>query len=155
MEFVYDRTAEDVERVIELTKKYQEVTITEEEKVIWNSGMKGAINWMDLNRIESNISAIASIVSAQISAGRTDWKISDIPLPRDYERIRENVQRIKDTRSWLSFVSDVPEHPINTYQKWNDIEKIGYDIYINYIFTLESMYRCGEELCAGEGVGIL
>ena len=55
MEWVYDRTQADVERVKVLNDKYAAGTISEEEKMEWAAGMKGALNVADLNRIESNI----------------------------------------------------------------------------------------------------
>lgn len=63
MEWVYDRTQEDVERAKLLTQKYAAGAITETEKKEWASGMKGALNASDLNRIEGNIREIAGILA--------------------------------------------------------------------------------------------
>ena len=53
--FVYDRTQEDVFRAIELNGgKYINRTITPEEKEEWMAGIKGALNLLDLQRIEWN-----------------------------------------------------------------------------------------------------
>lgn len=157
MEFVYDRTHADVDLVIELTKKYQNGTITDAEKEIWNTGMKGAINAEDLNRIESNIFAIASRMGIleKIQKCRTDWEKTDIPRPDDYERIRANTRTIKSALRYSTGVASVPERPFNTYDKWNDIERILYDIDDMYTRIIDSLYHCGDNLYAGEEVGVI
>lgn len=155
MVFVYDRTMKDVEYVMELTKKYQDGTITEDEKRIWADGMKGALNAGDLNRIESNISAIAAILQAEIEECRTDWSVHDRPHAKDYDRIRSNTQSIKNALAYTPGVAAVPDRPLNTYEKWNEIEKILYDVNELHTRIINSLYRCGDELYAGEGVGWL
>lgn len=157
MEFVYDRTPSDVEFVIELTKKYQNGTITDAEKEIWNTGMKGAINAEDLNRIESNIATIASRmrISGNIQSCRTDWEKTSIPRPDDYERIRVNTKTIKNALRYATGVALVPDRPLNTYDKWNDIEKILYDIDDMYTRIIDSLYHCGDNLYTGEEVGVI
>ena len=67
MEWVYDRTQADVERVKVLNDKYAAGTISEEEKMEWAAGMKGALNVADLNRIESNIREIAETLQSLAS----------------------------------------------------------------------------------------
>lgn len=150
--FIYDRAQEDVERIKELTEKYLNGTITDEEKSEWNGNSKGAFNLLDINRIEHNISSIASLLIVFVDTKQ--WKYGDIPRVSDYERIRTNVQKIED--SWiLSDLPEVPEQPLNTFQKWNDIEKILHDIYRNYKRYRESYYYCGTEIFAGEECGDL
>lgn len=153
--FVYNRTMEDVEHVIELTRKYQEGTITDEEKRIWSNGMKGAINASDLNRIESNISVVASILCAKIKDSRKDWTSYDIPYTEDYDRIINNTQIIRDALPYAPGVPTVPGRPLNTFEKWNDIERITHDMKELYIRIINSRYQCGDEIIAGEEVGML
>lgn len=153
MEWVYDRSQKDVDRAIELNTKYVSGVITEEEKEEWAAGLKGALNAVDLNRIESNIATIAAYVAASVKTRA--WTAADIPRESDFLRIRNNVQSIKDAWIGLSSTPEIPAQPLNTYLKWNDIERILYDIYFVYERTVKSYDYCGEELFAGEGIGVI
>ena len=155
LEFVYDRTRQDVEYVIELTRKYQKGTITDEEKEIWMGGIKGSLNAGDLNRNEFNISFISTMISVEVEERPDTWTAKDIPHAEDYERIRNNVQKIRDGWVQLPGMPPVPQRPLNTFDKWNDIEKILHDIYHLYMRIQSSYYQCGEGLYAGEEVGEL
>lgn len=151
MEWIYDRTQEDVEKAKEINRKYIEKTITEEEKINWSVGMKGALNASDLNRIESNTAVIAQMVGTQVIT--KEWTSSDIPRESDYFRIRENIQHIRDAWYVVAGLPPTPTQPLNTYQKWNDIEKILHDLYYSYEKIIG--YFCGTEVYAGEGIGII
>lgn len=157
--FVYDRKQEDVDRVKELNEKYLNGTITEEEKQEWNTGiygkvgLKGALNLSDLKRIENNTQIIGGLVSAVVNV--KSWEYGDIPRVSDYRRIKDNVQKIKDAFMVHHDTPEVPEQPLNTYQKWNDIEKILHDVYYIYVRLKNSYYYCDTEMYAGEGIGDL
>lgn len=159
LDFVYDRTQEDVDRVKELNARYLGGTITEDERREWGTGingvcgLKGAFNLADIQRIEGNALTIGGLVAATVNA--KEWKYGDIPRASDYARIRENVQKIKDSQMVLSVTPEVPVQPLNTFQKWNDIEKILHDVYYVYTRLQESYYYCGTEMYAGEGIGDL
>lgn len=158
MEFVYDRTQADVDRVKYLNDRYISGDITEEERQEWNTGingiagLKGAFNLADIQRIEENCRTISEILSADVDT--KEWEYGDIPRASDYLRIRDNVQRIRDTYPAISSIPQVPEQPLNTYHKWNDIEKILHDVYSIYVRIQNSFYYCGE-MYAGEGIGEL
>lgn len=155
--FVYDRTQEDVERVRYLNKKYINRTITDEEKQEWNTGingklgLKGAFNLSDIKRNENNCRIIGGLVEADVDV--KEWEYGDIPRVSDYLRIRDNVQRIRDAYLTYSDTPPTPIQPLNTYQKWNDIEKILHDVYYIYTAIQNSYYYCGTEMYAGEGIG--
>lgn len=169
--FVYDRTQEDVDRVKYLNERYLMREITEEERKEWSrgvvqnhtlayelgirgtQGLKGAINLSDMQRIEWNEEVIADLLDVAIEV--REWSYSDIPTIADYKRIRENVKKLRNALFKLSQTPNVPEQPLNTYQKWNDIEKILNDVYTSYMAFLRSKYYCDTELYAGEGVGEL
>ena len=157
--FVYDRTQEDVDRVKELNRKYLDGTITEEEKQEWNTGingkvgLKGALNLSDIKRIENNVKVIGALVAAAVSV--REWDYGDIPRVSDYTRRCGNVQKIRSTFIVHADTPQVPKQPLNTYQKWNDIEKILHDVYYIYVRLKNSYYYCGTEMCAGEGIGDL
>lgn len=150
--FVFDRTQEDVDRVLELQKKYIDGTITDDEKKEWNDGIKGAINISDINRIEENIDAISSVISVKTVV--KSWEMGNIPNASDYRRILSNVQKICEGWAVLPDTPEIPKQPLNTYQKWNDIEHILYDVYYLYNTTSAHLYY-GGEISAGEGIGII
>lgn len=159
LDFVYDRTQADVDRVKELNRKYLDGTITEDERREWDTGingkfgLKGAFNLSDIQRIEGNVQVIGGLVAAIVDV--RGWEYGDIPRVSDYVRIRENVQRIKDALMVLSDTPELPGQPLNTYQKWNDIERILHDVYGIYVRLKNSYYYCGDGMYAGEGIGIL
>ena len=159
LNFVYDRTQADVDRLKELNSRYLARTITDREIREWSTGingkagLKGALNLSDVNRVEENTSAIARCLATIVST--KEWEYGDIPRVSDYQRIRNNVQKIKDSFMALSDTPDVPDQPLNTYQKWNDIERILHDVYYIYVRLQNSYHYCGTEVYAGEGIGDL
>lgn len=85
MEFIMDRTYEDVQEIIDMAKRGW-LDFSEEEKEKWLAGMKGALNYTDLNRMASNINEIKQMLDSVVSGGietniesKTDWLVTDIP----------------------------------------------------------------------------
>ena len=130
MEFVYDRSAQDV---LQMTKK-------------------GVLNAEDINRIENNTGDIADKIAVPVTV--KSWPVGGLPRVSDYKRIRDNVERIRQGYGIRSDTPATPEQPLNTYQKWNDIERILFDVNDLYDRTENARAYCGE-IFAGEGVGIL
>lgn len=130
MEFVYDRSAQDV---LQRTKK-------------------GVLNAEDINRIENNTGDIADKIAVPVTV--KSWPVGGLPRVSDYKRIRDNVERIRQGYGIRSDTPVTPEQPLNTYQKWNDIERILFDVNDLYDRTENARAYCGE-IFAGEGVGIL
>ena len=130
MEFVYDRSAQDV---LQMTKK-------------------GVLNADDINRIENNTGDIADKIAVPVTV--KSWSVGGLPRVSDYKRIRDNVERIRQGYGIRSDTPATPEQPLNTYQKWNDIERILFDVNDLYDRTENARAYCGE-IFAGEGVGIL
>ena len=130
MEFVYDRSAQDV---LQTTKK-------------------GVLNADDINRIENNTGDIADKIAVPVTV--KSWPVGGLPRVSDYKRIRDNVERIRQGYGIRSDTPVTPEQPLNTYQKWNDIERILFDVNDLYDRTENARAYCGE-IFAGEGVGIL
>lgn len=153
MIWVYDRTQSDVDFAKNLNQKYIAGTITEEEKAQWSSGLKGSLNADDLNRIESNIASLAELLKIELPT--KSWSRNTIPRESDYLRIRDNVQLIRDTWNISSSVPGTPTQPLNTFQKWNDIERILYEVYTSYEKTMSNYAYCGNEMYAGEGIGVI
>lgn len=155
--FVYDRTQEDVDRVKYLNEQYLKGNITEDEKREWNIGingkvgLKGAFNLSDIKRNENNCKIIGELVAAPVII--KEWDYGNIPRVSDYARIRENVQKICSAFITYSDTPKVPDQPLNTYQKWNDVERILHDVYYIYVKIKNSYYYCATEIYAGEGIG--
>lgn len=130
--FVYDRTAEDVIQ----------------------KAAKAFLNAEDLRRIESNTELIAGYISVPVSV-RTDWQTGDLPRESDYERIRNNTEKIRTGYAIRADTPEVPERPYNHFQKWNDIEKILHDVFYIYINNFNNKIYCGEDVGCGDEIGVI
>lgn len=153
MEFIYDRTEEDVKRAAELNEKYAGGRITEHEKQEWMGNLKGALNLSDLNRIEGNLAVLAQHFNTTVA--QKTWACGDIPRTGDYKRILDNVQNVRSAWFALSDTPPTPVQPLNTYGKWNDIERILHDLNYTYQRYINNVCYCGTEICAGERIGDL
>lgn len=129
--FVIDRTQEDVEQ----------------------KTPKGYINASDLERVESNAELIAGYIAAPISV-KKDWKTGDLPRASDFKRISDNVEKIRSSYVIRADTPQTPAHPLNTWQKWNDLERILYDVFWIYINNYNNKDYCGE-ISAGEEIGVI
>lgn len=153
MDFVYDRKQEDVDLVKQLNEKMLTGTASAEEREVWKNGLKGALNNTDLNRIEENAERIAEEIAVMVSV--KTWNMAALPRASDYQRILQNVSKIRAGYGIMSDTPPVPKQPLNTYQKWNDIEKILYGVHYVYTHVQADLLYCGAEVYAGEGVGLL
>lgn len=124
--FVTDRTVEDIQE----------------------RNQKGFLNARDLNRIEKNNHTIGELAALIIPA-KYDWQVGELPRPSDYLRIRQGVQKLRDYVH-RSTTPQVPESPLNTYQKINDIEQIQKDCFDIYVGNKKNIAYAGE-FYAGEG----
>ena len=118
------------------------------------AGIKGALNVLDLQRIEWNTRLIGEFELLKLTVKTKGWKYGDIPKVSDFIRILDNVQKIRDAWALMSGTPNTPTQPLTTYQKWNDIEKIMHDISFTYGRSVEDISYCGE-LYAGEGIGTI
>ena len=129
---VTDRTEADASRYSELRDKGW-AAMTTAERAEWQSGMKGAYNASDLNRIAS---AMAYLSQRFASAGYsvpvsspTDWANGDIPRKDDLDTYLDDLRRI---RAALAVMDTTPSAPGSmdylTWAKANDIEKILVDV---------------------------
>ena len=82
---IFDRTAEDVSILKSLLEKGYD-NFTDEEKVLWQSDLKGALNASDLYRIEKNISVLLEEIGFIDIA--FNWLEIDIPDKEDFQKIR-------------------------------------------------------------------
>lgn len=146
---VCDRTAEDVELAQELTKKGYR-NLTEEEKVLWDSGLKGCQNVTDWNRVETDCRILSNVF--ELGLVTKTWGYDAVTIPAaDYERIRANVTELREAYIVHVTTPQVPGRPFNSYQKINDIEQILSDLYD--IVNSNFYYYCGTDIYTGDVIG--
>lgn len=146
-QWVTDRTQSDVDRVKEITAKARTGTWTDIEQEEWFAGMKGALNYMDFNRIESGIQELAAIVGASVSV-KTDWTDSGYMKVPDANRWLSNINSIRAKCSGPFAIADTPESMNKLdFSTMNQIEQILLDIE-----TLAKVYTTfSGEYMTGEG----
>ena len=145
---VTDRTQSDVNRVLELLEKGWQ-NFTDEEKEEWNDGLKGALNTSDLERVQNNIQLLSDVLEIGLSVSEVPTLLTETFL----EEVLSNVVAIREAHPAYTTTPANPAHPLNTYSKWNDIEKILSDIHT--ILLNNFCYYCGGEIYAGEETGLL
>ena len=91
---ITDRSILDIQKL----QEYDEIgykNLTTEQKDEWLSGMKGALNSSDLNRIESNQQYIFTLLSNQyILTFKTNWLMTDFVEDSDENRILMNLKTL-------------------------------------------------------------
>lgn len=157
-EFIYDRTQEDVDLVKELNAKYQNDTITNDEKAVWNGELKGALNLSDLQRNERNLYCISELLNLSLDTNFVpsthSYTIPEIPKESYYTNLLGNVQEAYDTDRLYTDTPNVPEGQLNTYEKWNAIEHILHDVYYVASSETDGTNYCGE-IYTGQMVGLI
>lgn len=129
---ITDRTQADVNLVRTLTAKGWK-TMTDSEKAEWQSGLKGAYNATDLNRVGAALNYIASRLN---SCGirikvfpKIDWQVADIPSP---EQMTAYLSDVATIRAALPVGMNTPDAPSDmvklTYTEANNIERILLDV---------------------------
>ena len=131
MIFIYDRSQADIE----------------------NRTEKGYINASDMERVETNTELIAGYIAVPVTVKKI-WKIGDLPRVSDFKRIRDNVEKIRSGYVIRADTPETPVQPLNTWQKWNDLEQILYDVFWIYFNNLNNKDYCGE-ISAGEEIGVI
>lgn len=128
---ITDRTILDIDKL----QEYDEIgykNLTTEQKNEWLSGMKGALNSSDLNRIESNQQYILNILSNQyILTFKTNWLMTDFVEDSDENRILMNLKTLMQPFNFEE-EPQVPEKPLNYFEKINQIESIILQMYDKY-----------------------
>lgn len=108
---------------------------------IENRTPKAFCNYNDLNRVEGNCEYLGKILSANTSTRM--WNPKDFPTASEMERLIRNMNRLREKAP--KGLPSIPTMPINTWEKWNVIEKILFelkeycdDTMQNFAFTGES-----------------
>lgn len=124
--FVTDRTQEDID----------------------NRTERAYINAGDLNRIEKNTYTICGLIDIVVET-KTDWAVGDIPRVADFARILEQIGKMYAFAHYHTTPAP-PERPLNTFQKYNDVEQIQKDCFAIYVGNKKNIVYAGE-IYAGEG----
>lgn len=159
---ITDRTQEDVERAEYLNGLwvYDQATGglrwsgTTEELSEWSSGLKGAYNASDLNRVGSAVEYVAGRFAdygyAVNVSPRKDWSMGDIPREADMVKYLSEVEQL---RSLVSVLPTTPETPGDmeclSYMEANNIEQILVDLDFLLTNMAAAWYYSGE-IYAGE-----
>lgn len=147
---ITDRNQDDVDRVKYLTNAILSGTNTEMEFLEFQQNLRGALNYSDLDRIEGNLRFLADLFKIDL----VDMSRDVIPRVPYFKKLLINVQRIRDLDYHFSDTPQVPEMPLNTYSKINDIEKILLHAYASYYRNSSDNVRvfCGESMYADNNV---
>lgn len=128
---IYNRSQNDIEKL----KSYREIgyqNLTSEQQLEWLSGMIGALNTKDLNRIENNIQTIADLLDIKGLSFKTNWNYTDFVKVSDERRIIDNLNKVKERYIFETERGDI-QLPLNRYEKINSIEKLIFDMYNAFI----------------------
>lgn len=117
-----------------------------------NKTSKGHYNVSDLNRVEEWCEYLTNLLTSysykvDIQV-KKNWQRSDFPTSSEMERIRQNINRLKE--AYFSF-TQIPENlEYMTIEKANDIEKILFEIdtLLNNMennFTYCGVASCGQD----------
>lgn len=145
---VTDRSQNDVNRVKAMMEKRWE-DFTNAEKTEWLSGLKGAINTSDIERIINNLSLLVEVLELDVEV----VGMPEIPGVAFQAQLLANVDQIRAGYCVKASTPATPTIPLNTYQKWNDVEQILADVYS--ILLNNFNHYCGYGLYAGGEIGLL
>ena len=153
LHLITDRTEADVERLKALCAKGW-TGMSDAEKEEWLSGLKGAYNAADLNRVGSAVEYVAGRLRefgyAAAVNPKKDWTTENIPTPEQMERYLTDVATL---RSALAVLPTTPETPADmeklTYTEANNIEKILEDVDLLLTYMAQAWYYSGD-VYAGE-----
>lgn len=153
---VTDRTQADVERVKALAAKGF-AAMTAAERAEWLTGMKGAYNASDMNRVGTALNYLAGrlgpICGKIITwTAKTDWAVTDIATASQAETYRQQIQDIRDALAYPAGTPDAPELACLTYTDANNIErilKLCEELIVN---VAKSFRHTGAAECAAGGL---
>ena len=133
MEFqaITDRTQKDIEN--------------REEKVLFFPDL--------LNRIETNITIIASLLNVTDLTIKTNWGRSDWYTPGQITRLLENAATL---RAAYYVYHDTPELPdtLIDWEQFNSYEKVLSDLYALFLENQYNKIYCGETF-SGQTIGVI
>lgn len=124
---VYNRAQGDIDE-IKVNRQIGYQNLSGVEQIKWVSGLIGALNAKDLNRIETNLQTIADLLDIDDLLFKTDWDYTDVVRMVDELRIISNLKKIEERYIFETERKDI-KLPLNHYEKINAIEKLISDMY--------------------------
>ena len=148
LHLITDRTQFDVDRVKLLAKKGF-ANLTSKERFEWETGLKGAYNYTDLNRVQSAIRFLQerfSDVGYYVSlSDQKTWTLQDAPTLADMTEYLADVRAIRGMLTLLKTTPSVPDTMVGfTYSEANDIEQILLDVDMLLSNTIASFAYSGD-----------
>ena len=153
---IYDRTATDVALVVELNARGWD-NMTPEERATFSQPMKGALNGIDVARINGNINVIRDIYSLDIT------EQSEVALTGDPYMV---LSRFEEQHSAMRYIREhcpvhsstpfVPADPVpNHFTAINAIERILHDVYEIWQDNQDAVRYTGEVVCRTGWIDLL
>ena len=148
---ITDRTGADVSNAKMLRLKIQSGSaLTETEKSAFE---RGTCTKTMLNRIETAQKTLAEDLNNlqyKISiSNKTDWTYTDIFDNANYERLLNNLEKLKDAFFTYPTTPQTPSYMYG-FKEANDIEKILFDIEQLIEEMKKNYIKCGTIQCGGE-----
>lgn len=156
---ITDRAEADVGRAAELSAKGL-LGMTSEERAEYLSGLKGAYNATDLNRVAEAMEYVAERLRGygyrvELPPQRR-WTRTDFPTPEAMERYTADLAAL---RRVISLPLTTPPVPVvgqgkdwMSVQEANDIERILADIDRILTNAAAAFRHCGAAICGGGGL---
>ena len=148
---ITDRTEYDVMHAQELNERIKQDginSLTISEREAWFDGLRGMYTTADLNRVESAVQALATLLrnsGYNANVNTRSWALPDIPTPSEMGRYLNNISALINA---FFILPDTPERPANMerlgYEGANAIERILFDIHFLYNNMTESHYYLNE-----------
>lgn len=129
---ITDRSANDVALWRDLRNKGW-LKMTSAERAKWESHMKGAYNYTDLNRVGAALNYVrdrlaeSGFLSASAFSAKVDWTAGDTPTKADLTKYLGHVSTIRGAFAQRPTTPAAPTGRL-TYREANDIEKIILDV---------------------------
>lgn len=114
----------------------------------------GVLNASDLNRIDGNMQELAKNLGVTIAPAK-NWTNSSIPVVSDYERIINSTKAVRSALKVPEPMPEVPTMPLNSFDKYNAIEKIQLMLYTQYRILQDAKIFAGEGYYSGDKIGVI
>ena len=114
----------------------------------------GVLNASDLNRIYGNMQELAKNLGITIAPAK-NWTNSSIPVVSDYERIIDSTKAVRSALKVPEPMPEVPAMPLNSFDKYNAIEKIQLMLYTQYRILQDAKIFAGEGYYSGDKIGVI
>lgn len=114
----------------------------------------GVLNASDLNRIDGNMQELANNLGVTIAPAK-NWTNSSIPVVSDYERIIDSTKAVRSALKVPEPMPEVPAMPLNSFDKYNAIEKIQLMLYTQYRLLQDAKIFAGEGYYSGDKIGVI